>query len=254
MFSGNKADKMIDFYYQIKGKANAIELGYGGNWSFPPIFSGKVSAKDKNRAKAMIELEYNKQFPVRVLSKDLDSNEFLLSIKEIEGKNKRIYRLFEYIKCEQCECEFRIIDSYNDSNQSYKGQQYCSDKCKEDAYVIRLNEYKFKENINGSSLPVIYKITNKTTGLSYIGKTTQVFTLRWYQHFFHGSETEFHKAIKDSDITDWIFEILESIYLDNSIIKTSTDADNFILEREKHWIDKFNTIIHGYNSLIPTSK
>lgn len=227
---------MKEFYYQIKGKSGE---GGWGKWSFPPIFTGKVSADSKKEAKKAVEDEYGKKFPLRVLTKDLDSNEFLLKIEEISDYTAR---LFEDQSCEQCGKVFRRIDLYNDSNSSYKGYDFCSDKCKSE-----MRQVKYLKGIKGGQLPVIYQITNSKTGKSYIGKTTQVFTLRWYQHFFHGDTCKFHQAIEESELEDWSFQIVETVVVPDDIKKLDDGVD-FVSSREKFWIDKIDSIQNGYNS------
>ena len=59
----------MEFYFQIKGKRSKKDpdrLGgglYGGtsNWVFPPLFSGKVEAKDKEEANEKINKLYGKK-------------------------------------------------------------------------------------------------------------------------------------------------------------------------------------------------
>jgi len=248
---------MPEFYYQIKGKSNEFNensLFGNGNWVFPPIFSGKVVADNKNEAKQLIEIEYEKQFPLRVLKKDLNSNEFLLKIDVIETDH--IKRLFEIKTCKFCNNTFRVIDLYNDLNETYKGQDYCSIKCKNEHYNIISFERNSNNNYNGVEYnngyynnPVIYKITNNKTNMCYVGKTTQVFTLRWYQHFYQTTNTKFHLAIKDSKLLDWNFQIIENIIIEKDKYKSSNDINNYILERERYWIKFYDSINSGYNSL-----
>lgn len=226
-----------DYYYQIKGKS---DFGSGFNWHFPPIHSGKVTAKDKKEAKKLIDEEYQQVFPLRVLKKDIEKHHYLLSIKEIKDDDIQTKELFNTRICKECNSTFRRIDLYNDSNERYKGLLYCSYECSES---YRHKNLEFSHTLNGCVQPVIYKITNKNTGLSYVGKTTQVFTLRWYQHFFHPNNSKFHMAIICSKIDEWIFEIIE-------IISFPKDADqeNYFSERERHWIKTLDTIENGYNS------
>lgn len=245
---------MKEFYYQIKGKRGSNDQIGFSHWVFPPIFSGKVSAADKKQARELINEEYGKVFPVRVLHKDIESNDFLLSIEEIK-EDSHLQKLFEPQKCEQCGNTFYVIDKYNDHNCRNKGYTFCSDVCKEEngkmSQFGKMNEDLF----NKSSIPVIYKITNKLTGLIYIGKTTQVFTLRWYQHFFQGGSNKFHEAIRKSKISDWIFEIHEIIVFPENLKEDKdyrtylADREKFIIERERYWINYFNTIENGYNSI-----
>jgi len=241
----------MEYYYQIKGKANQGQQGglYGGEsvWVWPPLFSNKVVAENKVKAKEIIEQEYSKIFPTHVLKKDLDSNEFLLSIKEIT--DSRTKSLFNINECKICGLEFRQIDLYNDANSDYKGNEYCSQLCKNEGYQIKQFEYSQESNMQGYHQPVIYKITNKNSGLSYIGKTTQAFTLRWYQHFYQGGTTKFHKAIKESTVLDWTFEVVEIIVIEKDKFKLKKDIESYIFERERYWINKLDVIKNGYNTL-----
>jgi hypothetical protein len=233
---------MPDFYYQIKGKADDLEYSMS-SWAFPPLFSGKVTAKDRKEAKLLVEDEYGREFPTRVLKKDLDNHNFLLKITEIKPEDERTRSLFEFIECkyEHCNKKFRIIDLYNDHNQRTKGQGFCSDLCADNH---RARNYQEREvSAIGAAKPVIYRIYNSKTCMAYIGKTTQVFTLRWYQHFFQGSGTKFHKAIFESNLEDWEFSILESVSVPHGI-----DVDEFVSSREAFWIQIFDSINNGYNT------
>lgn len=230
---------MKEFYYQIKGKKSETQSSLS-NWVFPPIFSGKVEAEDKQEAKKLIEEEYGRQFPLRVLSKDLDSNEFLLNIEDMTN-NYHAQSLFEkkVCQCEGCNKTFRRIDKYNDLNLEYKNSTYCSDECTKLEAERKRYEVTESQIDNWSNVPVIYKITNKRTNLCYIGQTMQSFTLRWWQHIKWGrTDCKFHNAMKASDITDWTFEVVE-IVLDTKLLSI----------REAYHINLHDSIENGYNSV-----
>ena len=99
--------------------------------------------------------------------------------------------------------------------------------------------------LNENGTAVINKIKNINTGLVYIGKTTQAFTLRWYQHFYQKGDCKFHKAIKQSSLTDWQFSIIE-------IVKTPKGVSpiDYVRERESYWISEYDSIESGYNSVV----
>jgi len=227
-----------DFYYQIKGKKGTDDYSFS-HWAFPPIFSGKVSANNKKEAKELIEEEYGKKFPLRVLQKDLDSNEFLLKINEIK-LGSHIERLFEERECENPECnkKYRKIDVYNDANfiDTYG---CCSEECSRKVKEIRQEAYFTEVDFFSNAIPVIYKITNKNSNLCYIGQTIRSFTLRWWEHIVRPSDCKFHSALKESKITDWIFEVIEVIPSGN---KQKLD------ERESYWIRYYDSIINGFNT------
>lgn len=236
----------MKYYYQIKGKKGEDDYSFS-NWAFPPIFSGKVEAPNKKEAKLQIEKDYGRSFPMRVLQKDLDSNEFLLALHEMD-KDSRYHALFEKLQCIVCGTFYRVIDKYNDTNCRDKSAKVCCDECKEEEYKVRQIEWNEDNVMNGKHLPVIYKITHKTNGLSYIGKTTQAFTLRWYQHFFQGgTASKFHKAINESKVTDWIYEVVEIVKITG--IHNFKEAEDHVFSREKHWIKALDTVNNGYNSI-----
>lgn len=237
----------MDWYYQIKGRLSEPAAGlYGGsqNWSWPPVFSGRVEADTKKEAHALVNAEYGKQFPLRVLAKDLEANEFLLNISEIT--DERTKGLFVVRACQQCGTTFRIIDSYN-ANSNYKGSDFCSWECRTERYEVQKFIDSGNDELGGIHPPVIYRCYNHETGLSYVGKTTQAFTLRWYQHFFQTGDTKFHKAIKSSSLSDWTFHVIEKVIIPADI-KTKADIEKLILEREKYWIKKYDSMVNGYNS------
>ena len=225
------------FYYQIKGKINKNnEYGlFDSNWSFPPIWSDVVQAENKKEAKTLIEEEYGRKFPLRVLQKDLDSNEFLLSVKEIQADD----RLLKKRVCKACGEEFTLLQKYQVADVG-GGPDYCSRYC----YDIVINEERiqYHEEEMRKQLGFIYKITNKKTGMCYIGQTRQIFTLRWYQHFYQMGSCKFHEAIRRSSYVDWTFETLE-------VIDVGPDTQKILNERERHWIKFYDSVANGYNSI-----
>lgn len=222
---------MKEYFFQIKVRANKeYDDGFMAmNWSFPPEFQGKVSANDKKEAKKKIEEEFDREFPLRVLKKDYPNVPYLLKITEITERKGSIKELFEYRKCDICGNEFRIIDSYNLGDGKLGRGKVCSNKCSEEFYIRE--QEKWESNIVNPKCPnVIYKITNKRNEKVYIGQTTRSFTLRWWEHFCIW--------IPNEEICDFKFEILETV----------ENKDN-LYDREQFYIDKFNSIENGYNSI-----
>lgn len=230
---------MPDFYYQVKGKRDD---SWSGSWAFPPLFSGKVTADNKVKAKAIIENDYGRSFPLRVLKKDLADHHFLMSIKEIKEDDKHTLSLFDENICKKCSASFKRIDLYNDHNERYKGTEFCSQDC---SNVYRdENRVYTNESFIDNGKPVIYQIKNIQTGMVYIGKTTQVFTLRWYQHFFQGGNCKFHQAIKNSKAEDWQFSVVETV-----TVPVGESKSDYVEKRESHWINKMDSVNDGYNSI-----
>jgi hypothetical protein len=239
VIGGGDALMLKEFYYQIKGKKGEGQFtGMSDRWVFPPIFSGKVEAKDKKEAKQIIENEYGKSFPLRVLQKDIDNNDYLLSITDMIDNNY-LKSHFETRACLECKCGFRRIDLFNNINERYKGSDFCSTSCKEINYERKKIERFNEDNDLCGGISVIYKITNKHNDMCYIGQTTQSFTLRWWQHVKWGkSDCKFHQAIRESKITDWMFEVVH-------VCNNSKELN----EMEGYFINKFDSIDNGYNTL-----
>lgn len=87
---------------------------------------------------------------------------------------------------------------------------------------------------------LIYKITSKTTNLSYIGKTLErCFERRMYQHANDDSNTYFAKIKKEYGWNDFEVEILESGI-----------PEDEMSDREIYWIGYYNTFNEGYNCTI----
>lgn len=234
---------MSDFYYQIKGKQPSPYNGEVDNWGWPPIFSGKVTATNKKQAKALIDDEYGRAFPQRVLKKDMGKHEYLINIREIQADDEMTIGLFELKECLHCSAGFRTIDLYNDVHEPYKGKEFCSSKCQV-LYRAEGRSERFSSGMCGIETPVIYKVFNRETGMSYVGKTTQIFTLRWYQHFYQGGKNKFHNAIKTSKKEDWEFSIIETV-----VTPKGEDQDYFVSVREQFWIDELDSIQNGYNTV-----
>lgn len=85
---------------------------------------------------------------------------------------------------------------------------------------------------------IIYKITNKVNGKSYIGQTRYTVEFRWKQHQHKKDNTYFHNAIHKYGVDNFTVEILEECDI--------KDLDS----REIFYIAKYNTFESGYNLTI----
>jgi len=89
---------------------------------------------------------------------------------------------------------------------------------------------------------IIYKITNKKNGKSYIGKTEYSLEHRWNRHLSsarNGSKFRFHSAIRKYGKDCWDLSVIETY---------QTEDENFINEKETHFIKLFESDIKGYNA------
>lgn len=90
----------------------------------------------------------------------------------------------------------------------------------------------------GAKVSGIYRITNLTNGKFYIGRSVNVGD-RLYEHIksalgVGSSRQDIHKIMSE-DLNNWGFEILEEV------------EPNKLSEREKFYIDFYNSNVYGYN-------
>lgn len=236
---------MPQFYYQIKGLKPAGEYTEA-EWAWPPVFSGLVDAPTKKEAKAQIDDEYGRQFPMRVLRKDMEAHAYLLNLRELGPHDEYLLRRFRDTPCKECGTVFKLIDKYNDPHAE-KSPDYCSESCKAAGKFRDVQEFRLASE--GKVPPVIYEVRQKSTGMVYVGQTTQPFTLRWWQHLSNPSECKFHEALKLHKVTDWEFSVLETI----EYPADCADRAAYITDRERHWIENRNSVTAGYNTVRPSS-
>lgn len=226
---------MAEFYYQIKGMNNE------GNWCWPPLFSDKISAANSKEARRLLEDQYGMKLPGSRLKQKADEQKILLTLIDLET-NPFLKKRFAPLTCKQCGSEYTLNQKYlvNEGGNS----SFCSSSCAGEFKSAEGIEYNVNFDFDGIHPPVIYKITNKVTGLCYIGKTTQAFTLRWYQHFYQGCGTKFHKAIKEYGVKSWIFEVIEEVSC-----PSKSELNEILCSRERYWIDQYDAVANGYNSV-----
>lgn len=87
----------------------------------------------------------------------------------------------------------------------------------------------------------IYKITNNVNNKVYIGQTIQTIKERFYQHCATKCSESvlnmaIHKAIKKYGKSNFTIEVIEEV-----------DKDS-LNDREKFWIEYYNSYNNGYNS------
>ena len=87
----------------------------------------------------------------------------------------------------------------------------------------------------------IYKITNTINNKIYIGCSKHI-ELRWQQHIYEtNNEKQYqynytiHRAMRKYGIENFTFECIEEV------------EENQMMEREKYWIDYYDSYNNGYN-------
>lgn len=102
---------------------------------------------------------------------------------------------------------------------------------------------KLCENVLGSSTVCgIYKITNQKNNMCYVGKSVDV-KRRWTEHIKCGvgidtpANNKLYKAMQEEGLQNFSFEVLEKCPREQ------------LDEKEKYYIELYQSIIYGYNIL-----
>ena len=238
----------MQYIYRIKvPKFNNDE--FIPEWEYKAFDIGVIEAKSKKEAREKIEKDLGINFTMRSKKEDIGTkNIYLLQIWELDNYFKDLW-LKEHT-CKTCNRKYNKIQRDKAIDFSYMPIEYCSKDCYNKAEKAKKQRLGETFDFDGKHNAVIYKITNKKENKCYIGKTTQPFTLRWYQHFFQTSDTKFHQAIKGTSIIDWKFEILEVFPFSGKDIdyKDSKGYAKLLSKKEDYWINYFDSINNGYNT------
>lgn len=138
--------------------------------------------------------------------------------KHVDTQGLYSKKMFTYETCsKECLCKLnRIKDQIN-------GEKYDND-----FYVDKEKEYKVNTGY-------IYRIYNKETDKSYIGQSIYPPIFRWWDHISNKLLHEY------DDLNELTFEVLETV--------RDEKIKDKLFEREQFYIDKYNSIELGYNSI-----
>ena len=226
------------------------------------IYEKLIYAKDKKDVKKILMEKYPQFFPEnKVYEKE-----------SVKNPNQIFYvliyplREFEIILMNEGEwvcsgCGQKYENKYLNPPKKYKkiGKDYnfCNyyekgrDPNIDPDICLNLFKGKVEENgieppdnmmfVNSDSCSYIYKVTEKATGKSYIGKTKNAPFFRWWEHLKH-SRSPFGLHLRNTDLKEWTFEVLETL---QPYVK-----EKEILRIESEYILKYDSINNGYNSVI----
>lgn len=211
-----------------------------------------IYAKNKEEVKKIIADKYPQFFPeAKVFTKETkDQAQFFYAL---------IYPLYEYEKINlqsgewQCNgCGQKHENEYLSAPRTYSslGQEYkfCRNSENDDCLkLFKANHYNGSDELENQTyiLPNspthIYKITEKSTGKCYVGKTRNEPFFRWWNHLTHSS-SPFGKYLKSTKLSDWTFEVLETLSWD------TPDTDVFKVETS--YMMELNSIENGFNTVV----
>lgn len=226
------------------------------------IYEKLIYAKDKKDVKKILMEKYPQFFPEnKVYEKESVKNPnqiFYVLIYPLREFEIILMNEGEWV-CSGCGQKYenkylnppknytKIGKDYNFCNYYEKGRGPNIDP------DICLNLFKGKVEKNGIEPPdnmmfvssdscsYIYKVTEKATGKSYIGKTKNAPFFRWWEHLKH-SRSPFGLHLRNTDLKEWTFEVLETL---QPYVK-----EKEILRIESEYILKYDSINNGYNSVI----
>lgn len=226
-----------------------------------------IIAKDKNEVKNILAKKYPQFFPNA-------------KVYERESKNDKtqffyvvIFPLYKHEidqihegnwTCDHCghvhENKYisRPIESRKFVGKIFCGSDYkngndivnlpdCYEKFKKEHYKVN-NGLELPDDlnyINVDSLNYIYKITEKSTGKCYVGKTRNAPFFRWWNHLTHSS-SPFGLYLRQTKLSDWSFEVLQEL--------PSNIEDSEVFRVETEYMQKFDSINNGFNTVVSNKK
>ena len=236
----------------VKSIASKDEYYAGGFDTVEIIREPLIEAKDNAEVKSILLERYPQFFPNgKVYSKETkDQAQFFYVL---------VYPLYDYEKQQIDKGEWKCAACGHVHANTYVNRPRFNERmfgldvlfCKSD------DDYCMKEFIksknDGIEIPddmnyvktdspnYIYKCTEKSTNKCYIGKTRNAPFFRWWNHLQH-SVSPFGIYLRQTKLSDWSFEVLD--------VLPSNIPDSEVFKIESTYIQKFNSINDGFNSLI----
>ena len=211
-----------------------------------------IYAKSKDEVKKIIAEKYPQFFPeAKVFTKETkDKAQFFYAL---------IYPLYDYekesLKSGEWECNGcgqKHENKYISPPRTYGSLgdqfQFCrSSKDDECLKLFKANHYNGTDPLENHSYirpnsPThIYKITEKSTGKCYVGKTRNEPFFRWWNHLSHSS-SPFGQYLRSTPLNQWTFEVLETLTWDT--------PDSEVFKVETRYMIEFNSIENGFNTVV----
>lgn len=208
-------------------------------------------------------LASSKDDAMNILEEDFNLKGQLQRSPVRSNQKKDMYRLSLYVKCDINTYLRNMTKVHNCKlcNRWFRkmtNKWYVYDWHEVYASIIDTNIYcsidclHRSKNLDSSSIFinsdywVIYKITQKTTGMCYVWQTIRSRTLRRREHFTQGTSPKFQQAINSSDLTDRTFEIIEKV--DKLQMVTNK---NLLTHLEQKRIIYYDSINNWFNTVWP---
>lgn len=110
-------------------------------------------------------------------------------------------------------------------------------------------------NPKANNGPVIYALYNIVEKKYYIGMSEGVPMNRWWTHFYTmgSGVSKLTNAIERSYFSDWIFHIIENVYIPDSFVRES-EVNEYVRLVESMYIHRYDSITNGYNACYSSRK
>lgn len=200
-----------------------------------------IVAENEEEVKEKLKVDYPHIFNEKVYNRSSKSEKqfFYARIYELSESQVDCINSGEWV-CDSC--EQKQLNKFDVPVINYNNKEFCSYECRNN--FINKNIDELDSPYYDKGITYIYKITQKSTNKCYIGKTINFPFFRWWNHYQH-STSPFGMELKNSDITDWNFEILE-------VLENKSDHEVFTIETNYIKLYESNQEEKGFNKQIYT--
>lgn len=220
-----------------------------------------IVCESKEEAKHFMAEKYPQFFPnSKVYSKETKDNAqfFYLLIYDLYAHERRIVEENISWTCDHCGQvhENEYVSKPRRNERLFGPKRFCRSTDDNNSYDLCMEAYQ-RSMYEGVELPddtnyikigspnYIYKVTEKSSGKCYIGKTRNAPFFRWWNHLTHSS-SPFGLYLRSTKLSEWSFEVLVEL--------PSNTPYSEIFKIESDYIRQFNSISNGYNSVISQKK
>lgn len=203
-----------------------------GYTSHEKVFANIYEAASKDEVKALLldDVDYVSAVRMRNSPAIPQYERYITNIYELNDSWQKIW--LHPHTCKKCQGTFTKIEKARFGTRGR--EEFCSSECQKEY------EYRFAPvDVSNYDTATVYMITHKPTGLRYVGVTVRWLMQRWWEHIKADSGSPFHQFVKEHDLTEFTFEVLE-------VFKPS-EHDPF--EREAHYIKEYDVVASGLNTL-----
>lgn len=200
---------------------------------YPQFFTnGKVYSREtKDQAQFFYLVTYPLQSYEII---ELNSGEWTCAGCGQIHENKYVSRPRNYHRFSDSLLFCKDYDNEDACLKIYKAANFSAVDEMDDPYFIHDNSPTF-----------IYKITEKTTGKSYIGKTRNEPFFRWWNHLTH-SKSPFGAHLRTTKLSEWTFEVLE--------VLDAKFSDQEVFEVESRYMLQYDSLNNGFNKVLSSKK